>query len=168
MLLAVLGGGAALLLFGDEPWQASDGALNPLAVVPPAVLGLFALALIPQIVGLVRRPAVGADHYAMVVRPGVIRTLVVPWADVVELTAFELDEEYYLLIRCRGLRTSGDEPRWFDRSVLRSVIRGASNVAAYDLAVPMTDFAGTPEDLLAALGEWAPDHVALVRARAAT
>lgn len=167
VLLAVLGGGGAVLLFGGEPWLAGDGALNPFALVPPTVLTLIALTLIPQVVGLVRRPLVGADHYALNIRPGVVRTLVVPWADVVELTAFELDEEYFLLVRCRGLRTSGDQLRWWDRSVLRSVIRGAGGVAAYDLAAPMADFDGTPEDLLADLGEYAPDHVALVRARAA-
>jgi hypothetical protein len=151
------------LLFGSEPAQADNGALNPLALVAPAVVGIFGLVLIPQIVALVRRPVVSADHYALVVRPGVGRTLVLPWAQVAELTVVDLDEEYIMLVRCRPEpRASGDQPRWWDQGTLRSVVRGAAFASAYDLAVPMADFLGSPESLLADLGVCAAPHVVLV------
>lgn len=152
------------LLFGSEPAQADDGALNPLALVAPTVLVILGLVLAPQIIALVRRPVVSADHYALVVRPGVGRTMVLPWAQLAELAAVDLDEEQILLIRCRPLpRASGDQPRWWDQGTLRSVVRGAAFASAYDLAVPMADFLGSPESLLADLSVCAPPHVELVR-----
>lgn len=156
--------GPAFLLFGGEPPQADDGALNPLALVAPIALVFAAFALIPQVIALVRRPIVSADHYALRVRPGVGRTLVLPWAGLAELAAVQFEEDEMLLVRCRPLGGgSGDQPRWWDQWTLRSVVRGAAFASAYDLAIPMDEFLGSPETLLAELEECAPPHVVLLR-----
>lgn len=168
VFVALAVGGPAWLLFGAEPWQADDGALNPLALVAPVVLLLSGLALVPQVIALVRRPVVACDHYALTVRPGVGRTIVLPWVQIAEIAAIDLEEEQMLLIRCRPVqRGSADTPRWWDQATLRSVVRGAAFASAYDLAVPLADFLGSPESLLADLGTCAPEHVALVRRAAA-
>ena len=153
---------AAWLLFGGEPRDAGGGALNPFFLVVPMVGTLFGLWVGVQLLSLFRRPVVAADHYALTLRPGVVRTLVLPWAQITELATVEVDEEPFLLVQCRPQRyRSGDWPRWWDKTHLRSAKRAAAAVAAYDLAVPMSDFAGTPMKLLAELALWAPDHVTI-------
>ena len=152
-----------LLIFGDEPWEAANGAVNPLALVAPTVVGLFALLLVPHALALVRRPLVAADHYALTVRPGVLRTLVLPWAQLAELAAVEIDDERFLLVRClSGTTKLGDRPRWVDQAHLRSVRRVTTAADAYHLAVPMDDFVGRPAELLGQLAAYAPAHVAIV------
>jgi hypothetical protein len=152
--------GPAWLLFGAEPRVTNDGAINPFALVVPLLAILFGLLILVQMLGIARRPVVSADHYALSVRPGVVRTLVLPWAQIAELAAMEVDEEPLLLVRCLPQRSrSADWPRWWDQAHLRTAKRTASVVSAYDLAVPMSDFVGTPRDLLAELAWWAPDHV---------
>jgi hypothetical protein len=152
--------GPAWLLFAGEPGAAADGAVNPLTLVVPVLAALFGVAIVPQVVALVRRPVVAADHYAMTVRPGVARTLVLPWAQVAEVASMEIDEEEFLLIRCLpALRRSGDRPRWWDQAHLRSAKRGAAAASAYDLAVPLDDFLGRPDHLLDGLALYAPRHV---------
>lgn len=159
-LLAVVIGGPVWLIFGNEPRTDSMGAINPFALVVPAVATIFALALIPQVLALLRRPVVAADHYALTVRPGVARTLVLPWVDVAEIAIMTIEGEGYLLIRCRPLRQRpGDRPRWCDQGHLRSARRGAPAVAAYDLAAPTDDFVGTPEELLSELAPYIPESV---------
>ncbi|HLT09555.1 MAG TPA: hypothetical protein VK028_01955 [Micromonosporaceae bacterium] len=154
--------GPAWLLFGDEPPEAADGAVNPLALVVPTLAILFGLALVPNVLALVRRPKLAADHYALTVRPGVARTLILPWAAVAEVATMEIDEEDFLLVRCTPAgRHLGDQPRWWDQANLRSAIRGAPAASAYDLAVPLADFAARPEVILADLAEIAPGHVTL-------
>jgi hypothetical protein len=161
--LAALTCTASWLVFGDEPSQADDGAVNPLAFVFPVVAAFFLVVLVPQALALVRRPVVSGDHYALTVRPGVARTLVLPWAQIGELVAMDVDDEPYLLIRCVPLLTrSGDWPRWWDKAHLRSAKRSAAMASAYDLAVPMNDFDGEPEILLAQMARWAPGHVGVV------
>jgi hypothetical protein len=163
VFVALAAGGPAWLLFGSEPWQADGGALNPLALVAPIVLTFFGIALVPQVIALVRRPIVACDYYALTVRPGVGRTMVLTWAQIAEIVVVDLEEEQMMLIRCRPvLRGSADTPRWWDQATLRSVIRGAAFASAYDLAVPMSDFLGSAESLLADLGTCAPEHVALL------
>jgi hypothetical protein len=160
VVAAALAGGPAWLLFGAEPWVIDDGAVNPFALVVPLLGALFGLLILVQILAIVRRPAVSADHYAVSVRPGVVRSLVLPWAQIAELAAMEVDDEPLLLIRCRPQRSrSADWPRWWDKAHLRKARRVATVVTAYDLAVPMSDFAGTPRNLLAQLAWWAPAHV---------
>ena len=157
--------GPGWLLFGGEPVRASGGALNPLALITPALAVLFAALLVPQLLGLVRRPIVAADHYALTVRPGVGRTLVLPWAQLAELCTIAVDEEPVLLIRCGPRRgATADWPRWWDQGRLRSARRERLDepIAAYDLAVPMGDFAGAPDALLNALAAWAPSHVVVL------
>jgi hypothetical protein len=157
----------AWLIFSDEPREADNGAVNPLSLVIPVLGLIFALLLVPQVLALVRRPIVAADHYALTVRPGVARTLVLPWAQIAEIAAMDVDEEPMLLVRCASQSyRSGDWPRWWDKAHLRSAKRAAAAVAAYDLAVPMDDFYGAPQSLLADLARWAPAHVAVVNGSA--
>ncbi len=155
--------GPAWLVFVDEPRQADDGAVNPLALIVPSLGVLFGLLWVPHLLALVRRPQVAADHYALTARPGVVRTLVLPWAELAELAVMEVDEEPFLLIRCvPQLHRSGDWPRWWDQAHLRSARRSVAAVSAYDLAVPLDDFLGTPESLLTGLARYAPSHVTIV------
>jgi hypothetical protein len=164
VLAAVFVCGPAWLLFSGEPGLLADDAVNPLALILPVLAVAFGGLLVPQALALVRRPVVAADYYALTVRPGVFRTLVLPWAQLAELCLREIDEEAILLIRCgaRGPR-SADWPRWWDQAGLRAARRGDTEraVAAYDLAVPMDEFEGKPEVLLAELAQWAPGHVAV-------
>jgi hypothetical protein len=163
LFVTVLVCGPAYVIFADEPRSAADGAVNPLALVVPALAVLFAVLLTPQLLALARRPIVQADHYALTVRPGVGRTLVLPWAQVAELTVVQVDEEPFLLVRCGAARhSSADVPRWWDQGHLRSASRGAPAAAAYDLAVPISDFLGRPGTLLADLARATPDHVTFV------
>jgi hypothetical protein len=153
----------AWFVFGAEPLRVDDGALNPLAFVVPLVAAFFTMLLVPQVLALFRRPVVSGTHYALTVRPGVARTLMLPWAQIGELVAIDVDDEPYLLIRCVPLMArSGDWPRWWDKAHLRAARRGAAIAFAYDLAVPMAEFEREPEELLAELARWAPDHVGIV------
>lgn len=159
-IASALAVGPAWLLFGAEPQVTDDGAVNPFALVVPLLGTLFGILILVQVLAIGRRPSVSADHYAVSVRPGVVRTLVLPWAQIAELATMEVDEEPLLLIRCLPqLSRSADWPRWWDQAHLRAAKRAASAVSAYDLAVPMGDFVGTARNLLAELAWWAPDHV---------
>jgi hypothetical protein len=154
--------GPAWLLFGAEPRLTKDGAVNPFSLVVPLLAGLFGLLIVVQLVAIGRRPGVAADHYALFVRPGAVRTLVLPWAQIAELASIEVDDEPLLLVRCQPqLNRSADWPRWLDQAQLRSARRLAAVVSAYDLAVPMADFVGTAGNLLSTLAMWAPDHVTI-------
>ncbi|MGE5829151.1 MAG: hypothetical protein ACM30G_12445 [Micromonosporaceae bacterium] len=155
----------AWLLFGDEPWTVESGAVNPLALLIPGLGVIFGCLLAVPALGLVRRPIVSADHYALTVRPGIVRTLVLPWAQLVELAAVPVDDEPMLLVRCGPRqRHSGDWPRWWDRAELRAARRARRSeaISSYHLAVPMNDFAGRPSTLLTTLTSLAPGHVTLV------
>jgi hypothetical protein len=154
----VAGGGGLVavswLLFAAEPDRLASGETNLLSLVPAAVTLLAATACIPLLVSLFRRPLLLADHYAVTIRPGACHTLLVPWAQVIEVAAVTVRRDPLLLIRTRdGL---GDQPRRCCRRVARSAGR---TFAAYQLAVRMDEFAGEPEQLLAALAAWAPGHV---------
>jgi len=154
------GGGlaaAAWVLFGPEPDRLTSGAANPLALVPPAATGLAAVAVAVQLLTVARRPRVAADHYALIVRPGAWRTLLLPWAIVAEVAGARIRGEPLLLVRCAPARGRlGDRPRWCDRAVLRAA-GGAA--AGYHLAVRMDEFAGHPRSQLAALAVWVPEQV---------
>lgn len=152
------------VLFGTEPDVLPSGEPNPLAFVPPLTTAGFAIAALYFVLPLLRRPVVAADHYALTTRPGVLRTLVLPWAGIAEIAAVPVRGDPVLLVRCTGRREPlGDRPRWPDQGVLRSAIRAAgpqrAAVAAYDLAVRMDEFHGTGPAQLAGLAAWAPRHV---------
>lgn len=160
--------GAALgltwLLFGDEPAKLDDGTPNALVAVLPVVLGVVLAGLVPPVLMLVRRPLVAANHYALTVRPGCLRTLVLPWARITGVAVRRVGRETYLLVQCRqALDALGDHPGWFDQAVLRAAIRsprgGQAVAAGYDLAARSRDFLGAPNDQLTALAAFAPDHV---------
>ncbi|HET8640462.1 MAG TPA: hypothetical protein VFM37_00900, partial [Pseudonocardiaceae bacterium] len=108
------------------------------------------------------------------VRPGFLRTLLVPWAYVAEVTTYTSRGETFLLVRCHGRRDGrlGDWPRCWDRSVLRSAVRisrmqrgRGSAVTGYHLAVRIGEFVGTPQAQLASLRSVAPDHVVVADER---
>lgn len=156
------GGGAAAgswVLFGAEPDRLGSGAANPLALVPPVVTLVAALASVALLLTVARRPLVVADHYGLTVRPGSLRTLLLPWATVTEVAAVSVRGEPLLLVRCdaaRGHGRPGDRPRWCDRGVLRA---GGTATSGYHLAVRMDEFAGAPRAQLAALAAWVPEQV---------
>jgi hypothetical protein len=156
--------GLVWLLFGDEPVRLDDGTPNPLAMVLPVTLGIAAAGAVPLVVTLVRRPLVAANHYALTVRPGALRTLVLPWAHIAVVSVRRVGREPYLLIRCRpALDALGDHPTWVDQGVLRAVVRiprgGPALAGEYDLAVRLRDFTGRPNAQLVTLAAFAPDHV---------
>jgi hypothetical protein len=157
----VVGGGAVVaatwVLFGTEPDRLDSGEVNPIALVPLAATVLVALAGAPLLLATVRRPMVMANHYGLTVRPGVMRVLLIPWAQVSELAGVVIKGEPLLLVRCGATRARlGDRPRWCDQAVLRAAGRAA---AAFDLAVRMDEFAGRPAAQLASLAAWAPDQI---------
>jgi len=154
----------AWLLFGAEPVRLAGGQTNPLAVIPPATTAVGAVVVLWYALAVFRRPLVEANHYALRVRPGVWRTLVLPWAAVAEIAGFSAGGGAVLLIRrVAGRTVPGHRPGVLDRSVLRWAMRSAGRdrgaVAAFDLAVRMGEFSGTPEEQLASLAAWAPAHV---------
>jgi hypothetical protein len=159
----------AFVLFGSEPSQLDSGRSNPLALMPTGVTVLWVAVATPFVVALFRRPLVAADHYALSVRPGILRTLMLPWARIVEIAAYGVRDEAFLLIRCRnGQDRLGDLPRWWDKLVLRAATRGrwprrggGPVVSAYDVAVRMDEFVGDPASQLAALAAFAPHHVVI-------
>ncbi|HET8681553.1 MAG TPA: hypothetical protein VFM54_06730 [Micromonosporaceae bacterium] len=168
---------AAIVLFGSEPATLSSGRLNPLSLAP-AVVGVLVAAIgVPVVLALLRRPIVSADHFALTVRPGYLRTLMLPWAHITEVATYAGRGETFLLVRCGGRRDDrlGDWPHWWDRSVLRSAARASRMsrlqrgrgpaVAGYHLAVRMGEFAGSPQAQLAALCSVAPDHVVVASER---
>lgn len=166
-----LGAGLAVgvlwVLFGSEPRRLGSGRLNPLAVIPAWSAVLVVILALPLVLAVLRRPIVAADHYALSIRPGWVRTLVLPWARVSELAVHRVDGDLMLLVRCRAaLDSLGDQPGWVDRSVLRAALREGGPrshaLSGFDVAVRLTDFVGSPSAQLAALAAFAPDHVSVV------
>jgi len=159
-VVAALVVGVALLLFGPEPETLDDGSHNVLDDVPlwTALLMLAVLAVIA--VPVLRRPAVAADHYALRVRPGPWRTLLLPWAGIAEVVVLSSNGDEYLLIRLDP-KVPGDRPKAWDQSVLRHARKGTDRADAYDLAVCLKEFAGPPEGKLAALAAYAPETVVI-------
>jgi hypothetical protein len=156
--------GLVLLLFGDEPARLDDGATNPLATIPAVAVVVALVGAVPFILALVRRPVVAANHYALTVRPGVLRTLVLPWSHITGVAVRRVGREHYLLVGCRrALDALGDHPRWIDQGALRTLLRGSRHARAaaadYDLAVRMRNFVGEPNAQLGTLAAFAPDHV---------
>jgi hypothetical protein len=157
------------LLFGSEPTTLDNGSSNPIATLPTATGVIAGAGLIPFVAAIFRRPRVSADHYALTVRPGSVRTLVLPWALIDEVAAYRVQDEQFLLLRCNSIRgVKGDRPRWFDRAVLRTAARatrsagGGNAIGAYDLAARGTDFRGDVRWMLADLASFAPAHVLIV------
>ncbi|GIJ51249.1 hypothetical protein Val02_81350 [Virgisporangium aliadipatigenens] len=152
--------GVALLLFGPEPATLDDGSHNVLDDVP-LWTGLLVLATLAVVaVPLLRRPAVAADHYALRVRPGPWRTLLLPWAGISEVVAISSNGIEYLLIRL-DQRFAGDRPKAWDQLVLKNARKGMEQAASYDLAVNLREFAGPPAGKVAALAAYAPETVTL-------
>jgi hypothetical protein len=172
-VLAAVGGlGLVWLLFGAEPQRLDSGRVNPLAVLPDLAVVLVLFGAVPFTVLVLRRPMVAANYYALTVRPGPWRTLVLPWARVARVGAYRVGGEPYLLVRCvaagdpwadRAGRL--DRPGWLDRTVLREAGRrartGDAPVGGFDVAVRMGEFAGRSTALVATLAAFAPDHVAV-------
>jgi hypothetical protein len=149
------------VMFGDEPETLDSGAHNPLADLPMWTAGLAAAGAVPIALAVVRRPRVGANHFALTVRPGWVRTLVLPWSRVGEVAAIEAGGERYLVVRLlEGLDRTGTDPAWIDQGVLRELARVSERgVRGIDVAVRLRDFSGGPDGHLAALAAFAPDQV---------
>jgi hypothetical protein len=151
---------AAWLLFGSEPRRLATGEINTLALLPLCAAALVAVGAVPLAAALARRPLVAADHYALRVRPGILRTLLLPWASVAEVTAITVGREPLLLVRCQPVRGQpADRPRWYDQRVLHAAGRPT---AGYHLAVRMDEFNGDPTSLLASIAAWAPQRVVVL------
>jgi hypothetical protein len=166
LAVALLGLALVWVLFGNEPARLESGAVNPLALVPKLALGLALIGTVPFSVSVARRPVVAANHYALTVRPGASRILVLPWAKLAAVAAYRVAGEPYLLVRCDKPRDDlGDHPGWFDQAVLRAALRGSQvsdrPVTEFDLAVRLRDFVGEPNALLATLAAFAPDRVSV-------
>jgi len=165
-VLAIAVVGIVWVLFGTEPGQLTSGMPNPLAPLPAIVTGLAALGAVPPLVCVLRRPLVAANHYALSVRPGALRTHVLPWALVDRVAVANTPHGRYLLVRYRDVLANLDRrPGWWDRRPLRRLARsgdrGRQASAGYDLAVSMAEFVGGPGSLMAAVAAFAPDHVVL-------
>lgn len=162
-------------LFGIEPQTLNSGAANPLAVVPQWTLGLAVAVVGAAAVPVLRRPLVAASHVTLYIRPGVFRTLELPWTTIAEITGVDTRVGEFLLVRLRpaaddspavgqspaagdGPETA-DRPGFRDRTVLRSAARAYPPAAGYDLAVRLSDFAGTPTAKVTALAAYAPESV---------
>ncbi|GAA1754293.1 hypothetical protein GCM10009681_26830 [Luedemannella helvata] len=161
--------GTADLLFGGEPTRLPDtGRMNPLAIVVPSLAGAFGVVLAGTVLAAVRRPYVAADAEALRLRPGIGRTLVLPWQRVAELTLVPIRRRALLLVRCAeaGPDTApgGARPHWWDQGVLRDArqLRSVEPLNDYDVAIYLDDFVGVPYDLLESLEPYAPDHVLLI------
>jgi hypothetical protein len=150
-----------LLLFGDEPDRLDTGAANPLADVPLWTTVLVLIGAVPFVLNVLRRPRVAANHFALTVRPGYVRTLVVPWSRIAEVTTTDVGGERYLLVRVRaGTDRMGNSPHWLDKFVLRELAReGSRKAKEFDLAVRMRDFTPAAAGQMGALAAFAPDHV---------
>jgi hypothetical protein len=148
-------------LFGDEPETLDSGAHNPLADLPMWTAGLAAVGAVPIALAVLRRPRVGANHFALTGRPGWIRTLVLPWSRVGEVAAIEVSGERFLAVRLlEGLDRTGTNPAWIDQNVLRELAKVSERSArGVGVAVRLRDFGGRPEGQLAALAAFAPDQV---------
>jgi hypothetical protein len=150
----------AWVLFGDEPATLNNGAPNPLASVPQWTMAAAATVVGAAFLPMVRRPRVVATRHVLHVRPGILRTLRLPWATIGEITGVRSGGEEYLLVRLRpGLDALGDHPRYWDMAVLRAAGRGYARAVDYDLAVRMREFAGAGPAKLSALAAYAPENV---------
>ncbi len=156
-------------MFGTEPARLNTGAANPLAVVPQWTLGLAAAVVGAAAVPVLRRPLVAASHVTLYVRPGVFRTLELPWTAIAEITGVDTGGGEFLLVRLHPETADYPEtadrpetavrPGFRDRTVLRSAIRAYPPAAGFDLAVRLDDFAGTPTAKVTALAAYAPESV---------
>jgi hypothetical protein len=152
--------GVAWVLFGNEPETLSNGESNLLAAIPLWTLAAAVAVVLAALVPVLRRPTVAVTHYALSVRPGLLRTLLLPWASIAEVVGVKVGDEDYLLIRLRpGLDALGDRPGYWDRSVLRSAARGYPRAVDYHLAVRLDEFAGRSDSKLATLAAYAPETI---------
>lgn len=152
----------AWMLFGAEPEQLDDGTRNPLAGLASLITWAALVGLAVCVHNVFRRPRVAANHFALTLRPGSRRTLVLPWARVHEIAIRDIDNDRYLLVRCRTPSdTTGHLPHWCDRGILRKLDRDSDVASRYDLAVRMADFIGDPDGRVTALVAFAPDHVTI-------
>jgi hypothetical protein len=158
---ATLATGIVWLLFGTEPKRLGSGEPNPLASLPTWAAWLAVAGGLVFVHNVLRRPKVAASHYALTVRPGSRRTLTLPWSTLAEVALVQVEEERFLMVRCRpAYDTLGHRPSWCDQGIMRSLTRAGTRAhIRFDLAVRMNDFVGDPDGRIAALAAFAPDHV---------
>lgn len=168
VIIAGIAVAGVFLIFGAERAELAGGRTNPLAYLPAIVLAAALLGLAAALLPLLRRPAFVADRYALRVRPGCLRTVVLPWVDVLEVVGSPVvigaqTQQYLLVCRDRAPNRRGARPRWWDRAVLREAVRrGGPGYRRYDLALRMDDFDEPPVAQLAMLVRLAPSHVHII------
>ena len=169
LLIAAVVDAALWGIFGPEPLRPA-GRLNPLALLPRAAVVVAACGLVPFAVALFRRPRLAADHYALTVRPGIGRQLILPWASIAEIACRRPDSDEpggdsFLLVRLVPTAADPltDRPHWWDKAALRAARRQYPSAAAFDLAIRHRRFAGPPRAQLAWLAAFAPPHVVITR-----
>jgi hypothetical protein len=151
---------AVWVLFGNEPATLNSGEANPLASVPQWTIVAATAVMGASFVPVFRRPSVIATHYALSLRPGMLRTLLLPWATIAEVTGVRAGSEEFLLVRLQpGLDALGDHPGYWDKAVLRAAGRGYPRAGDFDLAVRMREFAGAGPAKVSALAAYAPESV---------
>ncbi|GLZ76919.1 hypothetical protein Afil01_17260 [Actinorhabdospora filicis] len=171
-LLAYLVLAAAILaltryLFAMEPDMLDTGVPNPLRHAEAFVAGVLIAGTIPYAYRLMRLPKLEVNHFGLIVRPGALRTLVLPWVHIEQVAVYTAAKgRTYLLIACDGHQGRlGDRPGYGDRIVLREALHLTGGMLAdFDLAVRSRDFADTPSAQLAQLSAFAPAHVDVVDA----
>lgn len=167
LVISGISAGGVTLLFGEEPRRLANGQVNVLAFLPYALIVVLSLGLVPMVISLFRRPLISADHYSLTVRPGILRTLVLPWARISQLAIYSVtlrdDPEPLLLVRCVEWHSPlGDNPGWWDQRVWRAAVKSAGGaIGGYDVAVRMSDFSGEPGKHLAAIAGFAPERVSV-------
>ncbi|HEY1176240.1 MAG TPA: hypothetical protein VGF17_08785 [Phytomonospora sp.] len=156
------------LVFGEEPGVLDNGAANPLSHLTVFMAVALSLGAVPFVYRLVRLPRLEVNHFGLIVRPGALRTMVLPWVHIEQLAGYTVQERRhartYLLIACDGHQGRlGDRPGYADRIVFREAMHVTGGlVGDFDVAVRMRDFADTPSAQLAQLSAFAPNHVDVV------
>lgn len=154
-------------LFAMEPETLDTGVPNPLQHGEPFVTGVLIALTAPYVYRLIRLPKLEVNHFGLIVRPGAMRTLVLPWVHIEQVAVYTAAKgRTYLLIACDGHQGRlGDRPGYADRIVLREALHLTGGMLAdFDLAVRSRDFADTPSAQLAQLSAFAPAHVDVVDA----
>lgn len=157
------------LMFYTEPDTLMTGEPNPAAQVPTFIALVSILSIIVAAVVVLRRPRLAANHFGVIVRPGVFRALLMPWVHIEEVTVITVPGrrkgDTYLLFACDDYlgRSAGDRPRFLDQAILREANRASEGrVGNYDLAVRLADFFKPADAIIDQIAGFAPEHVAVL------
>ena len=157
------------LMFYTEPKTLMTGETNPAAQVPLFMALVSIISVIIAAIVVLRRPRLAANHFGVIVRPGVFRALLMPWVHIEEVTVITVPGrrkgDTYLLFACDDYlgRSAGDRPRFLDQAILREANRASEGrVGNYDLAVRLADFFKPADAIIDQIAGFAPAHVAVL------